>query len=93
MPMTVAERAQYDKLKYYMQVCEKFTCSCCNRATAKKDFDDVYVWRPKDAMTRKLVSKSNRCAVYVLCRECSRLPEKESRPKIEATLAKNGLFG
>jgi hypothetical protein len=93
MAMTIAERAQYDKMKGYLQVCEKFTCSACGMPYPKSKLDDVYVWRAKDKMTRQLVAKANKCGVYVLCEECARKPESMTRPQIEAALAKQGLFG
>lgn len=89
--MTKVERELYDTLKGYLKVCDRFTCAACNLVHDVSSADDVYLWRPRNRVTKQLAQ--GRTGPYVICVNCSRKPEAETQPQIEATMAKQGLFG
>lgn len=70
---------------------EKFTCNACGLIYEIRTIQGPFLWKPNSGMTKKLAQ--GRVGTFVLCEDCARLPEKETRQKIEAGLAKNGLFG
>jgi hypothetical protein len=89
--MTPAETKTLDQLKAYIQIADQFVCSACNAPRPKAKLDGIHPWRPYSPTTRRLAQ--GRTAFYVICEDCAHKPESATRPQIEATLAKNGLFG
>lgn len=89
--MSPAERAMVDKLKAQLQTSQRFQCAVCLIARPRKEALGVFLWKASSKMMAR--AAQDRIAPYVICEECGRKPEKETRPLIEATLAKNGLFG
>jgi hypothetical protein len=80
-----------DALKQRLESSLMFQCAACNIAKGKESAHGVLLWRPKNRMLSRMVE--NRVGTYVICSECAKLPDKETFPRIEATLAKQGLFG
>jgi hypothetical protein len=85
------EKFLLDKHKELLKNAEKFKCNSCAVVYDQKDAHGPFLWKPASKMTQRLAN--GRAATFVLCPECSRLPDEETRPKIEAGLAKYGLFG
>lgn len=89
--MSPTEQAMVDKLKTYLQTSERFQCAACSIARPRNEALGVFLWKPGSKMMAR--AAQNRIAPYVICTECGRKPERETRPLIEAMLAKKGLFG
>lgn len=89
--MSPAEQALVDKLRANLENCQRFQCAACLVAKPPKDALGIFLWEPASPMMER--AAGNRFSPYVICKECGRKPEKETRPLIEATLAKAGLFG
>lgn len=89
--MSPAEQAMVDQLKAYLDNCQRFQCAACLVAKLPEEALGIFLWRPDSKMLKR--AAEDRIAPYVICTECGRRPEQETRPLIEATLAKHGLFG
>jgi hypothetical protein len=89
--MSPAEQKMVDALKANLKSCQRFQCASCLVAKKPGEALGVFLWKPDSKMMKR--AAQNRIAPYVICDECGRKPEKETRPLIEATLAKKGLFG
>lgn len=89
--MSPTEQALFDKLKAYLATAERFQCAACSIARPRDEALGVFLWKPNSKMMAR--AARGKTAPYVICTECGRKPERETRPLIEATLAKNGLFG
>lgn len=80
-----------DKHREMLKEATQFKCNACGSIGDSKDADGPHLWKPANQMTERLAGGRN--ATYVICAECSHLPEEATRPQIEAGLAKQGLFG
>jgi len=89
--MSPLERSMLEKHRANLEVAKRFQCAACSIVKTLREGDDVYVWKPESGMMKRLAK--NNVATFVLCSECSRKPDKETRPQIEASLSKRGLFG
>lgn len=89
--MSPTEQALVDKQKAVLAQSIRFQCAACSIAKPKEEALGVFVWKPGSRMMK--TASQGRAATYVICGECGRRPESETRPLIEASLAKRGLFG
>jgi hypothetical protein len=69
-----------------------FKCSCCNVIYDKIKFA-AYVegYKPRDPIMKKAIPLVN-VGAYVVCEECSHLPEAEVFQKAQQTLIRGGIL-
>lgn len=69
-----------------------FKCACCKTVFVSLKMG-AYVkdYEPRDPIMKKAVPPLN-AAAYAMCKQCADLPEKESFPKIQATLIDSGVL-
>jgi hypothetical protein len=75
-----------------LQMSSKFTCSCCGTVMDTRPHAAyVAAYKPRDQVMKKAVPLETGAA-YVVCQECSRLPEREVFLRCQEHLVKNGLL-
>jgi hypothetical protein len=84
-------KAMLDRHRTALAMAKEFICACCEGRFPTKRAAYVAAYEPRNEIMEQNVPKEN-IATYVVCEECSRLPEAQTHMRVEKYLVRQGLF-